>query len=123
VAAGPGSAEPAAGARPAGEAAGAGPAPEVSKNWEAALSAWLAAHRRYPAAARRDGVEGRVVLRITVARDGRVTGLVLAGPSGSEILDQAAMAVLRGAVVPPFPAGMPQDSVIVTVPLRYALAH
>ena len=100
-----------------------GPAPAISGNWEAALAAWLAAHRRYPEAARRMGVQGRVVLRVTVARDGRVIGLVLAGPSGSALLDRAAMRVLQGATVPPFPAAMAQASVVVTVPLAYALTN
>ncbi len=89
--------------------------------WRAALSAWLQGHRTYPQAARRNEEQGRVVVRVTVDRTGQVLGVSLADGSGSAALDEAAQAMLRGARLPPFPAGMTRDQVTVTVPIRYAL--
>jgi len=45
----------------------------------------------YPEAARRQGAEGTVTLRITVTADGRPTGIGLAKSSGRGDLDQAAI--------------------------------
>lgn len=98
-------------------AAAAGPSP----NWLAALVAWLAAHRHYPEEARRDGVEGAAVVRFTVDREGRVLAVALLRGSGSEALDGAAVAMLSGARVPPFPAEMPGAEQTVTVPIQYRL--
>ena len=89
--------------------------------WRAALSTWLQDHKTYPDAARRAGEQGRVVVRFTVDRTGRVEDVVLVSSSGSASLDEAAQAMLRGARLPPFPAGMTQAQVTATVPIRYAL--
>lgn len=49
----------------------------------------------YPAAALRDGITGRVVLRVRVAADGGVTAASVLRSSGREILDDAALAAVR----------------------------
>ncbi len=90
-------------------------------SWRKTLAAWLQAHKSYPEAARRLGEQGRVVLRFTVARDGRVLDVQVVGSSGSTRLDGAAEGMLRGAHLAPFPAAMPEPQVTVTVPLRYEL--
>jgi outer membrane biosynthesis protein TonB len=43
--------------------------------------------------------------------------------AGSPLLDAAAEAMVKGATLPPFPAAMPQDSVTITVRIRYALTN
>ena len=83
--------------------------------------AWLQAHKTYPEAARMEGAEGRVVLRFTASRDGRVLQVAVVQPSGSRVLDEAAETLLRGARLPPFPASMAQDTATVTLPLTYQL--
>jgi periplasmic protein TonB len=118
-------------ARPAGSqaapaAASAAPATpaavaSVSRGWQSALGAWLQEHRAYPQAARQNNEQGRVVVRFTVDRNGHVADVELVTSSGSRILDDAAQAMLRGAKVPPFPADMPQDRAVITVPLHYSL--
>jgi protein TonB len=113
---GAGSPFPAGTAGPAGTAA-------VDPSWQGELSAWLQDRKSYPAPARERGEEGAVTLTIVVARDGRVLDVVLARKSGFETLDGAAMAMLRSARVPPFPAAMPQAQVTVMVALRYTLAR
>jgi protein TonB len=91
--------------------------------WQRSLAAWLAAHKTYPDEARRKAVEGSVVLRFTADRSGRVLEVVLVRSAGSSILDASAEAMVRNATLPPFTAGMPQQTVTVTVQLRYALAN
>jgi protein TonB len=98
------------------------PAP-VSDVWRQALSAWLAAHKTYPEAARRTGAEGAVTLRFTVSRSGHVLDVALVRSAGSPVLDAAAEAMLRSATLPSFPAGMPQDSITATVQIRYTLTN
>ena len=93
----------------------------VSPSWRQALAAWIAARKTYPAVARRRGTEGMVTLRFTVERSGRVAAVAVRHSSGSETLDAAALAILRDAVVPGFPAEMVQDSTTETVNIGYAL--
>ncbi len=90
---------------PAAPAAGPGP------EWRGALAAWLAAHRRYPEAARQRDEEGVV---------GRVTSVSVIRSSGSPVLDGAAKDMLAGQRVPA-PAGMAQPDATVSVNIRYAL--
>ncbi len=73
--------------------------------------------------ARVNGDQGRVVVHFTVDRDGRVLDVALVQSSGSQILDDAAEALLRGARLPAFPTAMPQTQMTVTLPIRYALEH
>lgn len=50
----------------------------------------------YPAAARRRGETGRVVLRVDLDEGGRVSAAAVAESSGSRWLDEAALAAVRG---------------------------
>ncbi len=88
--------------------------------WQGALAAWLQAHKRYPEQARRDGIEGRVVVRFAVDREGTVKQVNLVHSSGSSELDEAAMAMLRGSHLPPPPAPAP-DTISITLPIHYSL--
>jgi protein TonB len=112
---------PAAPAPPAAAPPSASAASAASASWQVALSAWLQAHKFYPERARRRGEQGTVVLRFTAERDGRVLHVALVEPSGSRILDNAALSMLRDAHIPPFPATMPQQQITLTLPVRYAL--
>jgi protein TonB len=93
----------------------------ISPGWQSALSAWLHANKTYPDEARRRGDEGRAAVRFTVSRDGHVVEFQLLTTTGSPILDAAVERLLRGARLPPFPSGMDQDQVTVTLQIRYAL--
>jgi protein TonB len=93
----------------------------MDRGWVTAVSAWLAAHRTYPAQARERDEEGNVSVRFTVDRSGRVVQAVILKPSGSSLLDDAALGLLRQAAFPPFPANMPQAQVSITTSIRYSL--
>lgn len=83
----------------------------------------LLAQRRYPAMARRMGLEGVARVRLVIARDGR-----LAAPprvtrsTGHELLDAEALRMVRSAA--PFaalPAGSRRGTVAFEVPVRFRL--
>lgn len=85
-------------------------------NWNALFSAWLAARKTYPEAARRHGEQGSVTLRFRVAVDGSVLDVALVTGSGSPVLDEAARMLLRDARLPP-----PRTEINRTVRLHYRL--
>lgn len=75
----------------------------------------------YPAAARRLGHEGRVVLQVVVSRDGHARILAVARSSGHATLDRAAAeTVARWRFIPARRAGVAVDS-MVTVPVTFRL--
>jgi len=117
------SAAPSAAANSAEETASSRAAPPapIAAGWQHAISGWLEAHQTYPEEARRRGEEGRAVLRFTVDRSGKVLEVTLVSGSGSPRLDDAALAILHDATLPPFPVEMRQDRVTVTVQIRYRL--
>ena len=59
--------------------------------------------KRYPKWATDIGLEGKAVIRFTILQDGTLDrNILLVSSSGSEILDDAAIAAIRNAA--PFPA-------------------
>jgi periplasmic protein TonB len=97
------------------------PSPEASAGYRALLSAWLNSHKRYPDAARQRGEEGRAVLRFEVDRSGRVIDYAVTTSSGYPDLDQSLEEMMRGATLPPFPAGVTQPRMEVSVTIRFSL--
>jgi protein TonB len=71
--------------------------------------------------ARLRNVRGVVVIRFRVAPDGKVVGVWVLHGSGNRALDQAALALVRGTRVPPFPPDMGEAPRMVTLPIRYDL--
>jgi protein TonB len=99
------------------------PSPEASAGYRALLSAWLNSHKRYPDAARQRGEEGRAVLRFEVDRSGRVIDYAVTTSSGYPDLDQSLEEMMRGATLPPFPAGVTQPRMEVSVTIRFSLSR
>ncbi|WP_299202236.1 energy transducer TonB [uncultured Amphritea sp.] len=76
---------------------------------------------QYPRLARKLGIEGQVILRVEIGRDGSVEGLRLEQSSGSDLLDQAARsAVQRWQFVPATQNGLAVAS-YVRVPIDFVL--
>jgi len=76
---------------------------------------------RYPQVARRQGLEGRVLIRVSVLGDGRVGKAAVASSSGHGALDQAALeAVARWRFQPALDAGKPVATTL-TVPVVFRL--
>ena len=77
----------------------------------------------YPDSARRDGKEGRVLLRVLVDDEGRTKAIEVNTSSGHEMLDQAAIAALRKwRFVPARASGNPIET-WVKVPIEFHLSN
>lgn len=86
------------------------------------LMAWLAQHRTYPDAAKKDKTQGTAVVRFSIDRQGRVLSASINRSSGSTVLDAAALEVLqRASPVPAMPASMGRDRLTISLPIEYAL--
>lgn len=91
-------------------------------SYRRALIRWLERRKFYPPAARRAGLEGQVVLRIRLGRDGTVIETALAGSSGHAVLDEAALDLVgRAGDAPPLPADFPADQAELVAPLSFLL--
>jgi protein TonB len=86
--------------------------------WERLLVAQLERHKRYPPQAR--GHVGEARLAFSIDRSGHVVASRIVHSSGSDALDQEALALVkRAAPLPPPPAGMSDDQLSFVVPIRY----
>lgn len=87
------------------------------------LRAAVEQHRRYPRAARRAHIEGRVVVRMSVDRWGRLTAATVRQSSGAVILDEAALEAVRSAAAfPAAPADVMGNSFTLDLPMDFRLA-
>jgi len=78
------------------------------------------AYRDYPAAARAARQHGRVVTRVTISRAGELLDIRLDRSSGWPLIDNAEMAAIRRAMpLPPVPAGMRGDPIVLVLPMNY----
>lgn len=81
----------------------------------------IAQHRIYPASALSNNQGGRVVIRVTVARDGHVLDVGVRTSSGWPAIDAAEVETIRRAApFPPLPSEMPGDPVILVLPVTYS---
>ena len=114
---------------PAGQSAAAAampatvPGPDPTANYQAMISAWFESHKYYPESARQRREEGGVKLRFRVDRFGRVLAYRLLESTGYADLDAGIDQMMRGAQLPPFPAGMTQSQIEIQVKLRFNLTR
>ncbi len=79
-------------------------------------------HKEYPVMARRGRVQGTVVVRGTLARDGSLRQCTVNLTSGSSLLDKAAVrAVQSVGRFPPVPAELPGEELVLEVPISFTL--
>lgn len=82
----------------------------------------LESHKRYPRVAERSGLNGRVVLRFTVRRDGEVLNPEVVEVAGHDSFRQAALQALRRVgQLPNFPDEIRRRELLVEVPITYKL--
>ncbi len=109
-------------AAPASVAPASGPvAAGPSSAWVGALDAWIDAHLDYPEGSRRRGEQGSVLVRLTVAHDGRLLDFALVRGSGYDELDDATRAMFRHARLPAAPLDSDPPQAILSKPVRYVL--
>jgi protein TonB len=76
--------------------------------------------RVYPDAARANRQRGRVVTRVTINRAGELVAVSVDRSSGWPLIDNAELAAIRRAMpLPPPPAGMPGDPLVLILPMTY----
>ncbi len=76
---------------------------------------------RYPALARKRGIEGTVLLNVLVDRHGKVADLQIAETSGHKILDKAAIRAVERWIFSPGTTNNENTDMWVHVPVRFAL--
>ncbi|MGQ0585547.1 MAG: energy transducer TonB [Reyranella sp.] len=118
---------------PANSAATAPAPPSNSSDWligkGRARNAYLdqiarltSRYRLYPRIAADNKQEGRVVTRVTIARDGRLIDVRIDKSSGWPAIDAAELETIRkSAPFPPVPSDMPGDPLILILPIHYDL--
>jgi protein TonB len=90
--------------------------------WQKAIFAHIVRHKLYPEEARKKNVKGEVVVLFLLDRRGGVSEVRVANGSGSTVLDQAAVEVLRRASpLPPPPADLRGERIELLLPMRYQL--
>jgi periplasmic protein TonB len=104
-------------ASPAPEA----PSPGAVSGWRNALIQKLQQAKRYPEVSREHDEQGVATVRFTMDRDGHVLSVNLIHGSGSQTLDQEAMAMFRRAEpLPPLPDGS-GNTLTLTIPVTFSL--
>ncbi len=84
-------------------------------DWRQLLRQRIERAKRYPALARRLGMEGTVHVEFRIARDGSVEGVKVAKSSGYPVLDEASVQAIKRAVPLPIVPGQ------IRVPISYLL--
>ncbi|WP_279311742.1 energy transducer TonB [Arboricoccus pini] len=95
--------------------------PRAVASYEAKLSAWLSSNQHYPRLARMRRIEGTVVLYFRIDRQGNVADARIVSGSGSDLLDEEALAMLGRGRAPVPPADIPEAALAHQVPIRFML--
>lgn len=86
-----------------------------------ALWGRIEALKRYPALARTNHWEGKVVVSAVIRDDGEVTGVQIAETSGRAVLDEEAMAVMKKASPLRLKHPLGQRQITILIPISYRL--
>jgi protein TonB len=98
------------------------PSPGAVAGWRSALVQKLQQAKRYPEAARARDEQGVATVRFTIERNGHIVSVNLVHSSGSETLDQEAVAMFRRAEpLPALPDGLGTNTLTLTVPVSFSL--
>ncbi len=90
--------------------------------WQKAIFAHIGRFKAYPEAARKRRIKGEIVLSFVLDRNGGVSGVRIATSSGTPVLDQAAIEVLRRASpLPAPPKDVGGETIELLLPMRYQL--
>ena len=88
----------------------------------AKLSRWTFPFVQYPKSARRNGQEGSLMLKVVIARNGKVTDVTVVEGSGFSVLDKAAItAVKKASPYPAIPEDIRNDTFSFSVPIAFGL--
>jgi protein TonB len=95
---------------------------QAQANWQTAVISHLYRYKRYPASARSHHIEGLVTVQFTVDRAGLVVTSQVLHSSGSQLLDDEAIAMLRRAAPLPVPPAQAQGAAIdLVLPIKFKI--
>jgi periplasmic protein TonB len=98
------------------------PTGDAQKAFVARLFAHLNRFKQYPQGARLRHEQGVVGLRFTMDRQGRVLSFTIAKNSGSKLLDEEALNIIKRAQpLPRIPAAFPQTQLDLVIPVEFSL--
>ena len=96
--------------------------PQVRAEYASLVRATLERNKRYPRRAERRRMEGECLLSLTLNRAGNVMHCALVRGSGEQVLDDAALDIVkRVGSFPPMPSDVPGDTVEFVVPIAFTL--
>ncbi len=99
------------------------PTAKAGYGWlTASLAARLAEVKHYPATARHDGLQGKVLLRAVIRADGSLADVRTQKSSGHIELDEAAKDALRQACPIPMRHELGRPEITINVPVNFQLA-
>lgn len=84
--------------------------------WGASIRNQVERRKRYPAGT---DANGKTVLRLTISRDGRLSGVSLISSSGSKTLDKAAIRAAQRARYPAAPKGLSAAQYSFNLPVSF----
>src|SRR5262245_8635484 len=91
-------------------------------SWQNSVMLQINRHKRYPAAARSQDAQGVVQVRILIDRGGRLMSSEVVGSSGSQLLDEEALEILkRASPLPPLPVGVQGETLNLNIPIRFRI--
>lgn len=92
------------------------------QKYKDSISGLIRSHENYPIVAKRRGWEGTTVVGLTLALDGSVKGISVIESSGRDILDEAALTMVRKAApLPRAPEELRGQERMVRVPIVFKL--
>ena len=98
------------------------PRPRADYGWvRDALWRRIVEMKHYPAQARLNHLEGKVILRAVIRSDGHLGDLSVKESSGHRLLDDAAMEVSRRICPVPLKHAMGKPDIVVMIPIDYRL--
>ncbi|HEU4684816.1 MAG TPA: TonB family protein [Nitrospira sp.] len=106
------------------KAAPSGPQAKVDTRW-LAESLWrrVAELKRYPHAARLNGLQGKVVLKAIIRSDGHLAEVSVQKSSGHNVLDEAAMETVKLACPLHMKHELGTPQIVVSLPIVFSLAN
>jgi periplasmic protein TonB len=98
------------------------PSPRPDYGWvRDALRRRIVEMKQYPAQARLNHLEGKVILRAVIRADGHLGDLSVKESSGHRVLDDAAMEVIRRICPVPLKHVLGKPEIVVMIPIDYRL--
>lgn len=94
---------------------------KLGDDWAALFSAFVEAHKYYPAGSGEAGEDGTVTLHLWISRDGTVQNVKIVTSSGYARLDASFLSLFRGNKLPPFPPGTIEDKVDFDATMQFIL--